>query len=140
MKLKPSILIILTLILFGGCLMDSDRADAELTIVNNSNQIIVHYDELKFPNDTALSTIAFQQTPGNTASRLIYPHDHVTEKAAFKRILNRNRDRAFMLYLFSRDTIEQVPWDRIVDEYLVLRRYDLTLEDLEAMNWVVEYP
>ncbi|MCB9292373.1 MAG: hypothetical protein H6559_04465 [Lewinellaceae bacterium] len=45
-----------------------------------------------------------------------------------------------MLYLFSRDTIGQVPWQRIRDEYLVLRRYDLTLEDLEALDWTVEYP
>ena len=45
-----------------------------------------------------------------------------------------------MIFLFSKDTIDQVPWDRIRDEYLILRRYDLTLEDLEAMNWTIEYP
>ena len=54
--------------------------------------------------------------------------------------LNDYQDDILMLYLFSRDTIEQVSWDRIVDEYLILRRYDLTLEDLEDINWTITYP
>ena len=45
-----------------------------------------------------------------------------------------------MYYLFSRDTLETVSWEEVVKEYKVLARYDLTLEDLERLNWTIYYP
>lgn len=123
-----------------GCPEEIDPADSKILIINNSDKEIVHYDELKNPSDTTLLTIAFPQTPENTESRTIQANDTSIEEAGFRRILSNNPDKVYMFYLFSRDTIEQVPWERIVEENLVLRRYDLTLDSLEARNWTITYP
>lgn len=43
------------------------------------------------------------------------------------------------IFLLDKDTLLNVPWERIVDEDLVLEKYDLSLEDLESMNRTIEY-
>ena len=44
------------------------------------------------------------------------------------------------LFIFDANVIERTPWDIVARDYLVLRRYDLTLEDLQRLNWQVTYP
>lgn len=44
------------------------------------------------------------------------------------------------LFLIDEDTLLNVDWGRIRSENLILHRYDLTLQDLEDMDWKVEYP
>lgn len=123
-----------------GCPDDPNEPDSELLVINNSNEIITHYYELKAENDTLLSTIAFPQTPENTASAVILSNDSLLIREPFISVLEDAPNEVLMLYLFSRDTIEQVAWEEIVDRYLVLERYDLTLDSLEARNWTITYP
>ncbi|MDH5381181.1 MAG: hypothetical protein OEW75_10030 [Cyclobacteriaceae bacterium] len=40
-----------------------------------------------------------------------------------------------MIYLFFKDTIDLVPWEDIVTDYNILKRYDMTLDSLETRNW-----
>jgi len=100
--------------------------------------ILVYYDFNRYP-DTSVP----QQNPFLNDTQyelaLVSSNETKIEKNEFVKILNSS-DRSMMLFIFSRDTIDQVPWPRIRDEYLVLRRYDLTLEDLETMDWTVKYP
>ena len=139
--MKNTIYLFLSVLLIcTGCPESSGEPDSTLIIINNSNETIVHYDEVKAPGDTSLATITYPQTAENTASAIINPHETVRQPDAFKEVLNENPNHVLMLYLFSRDTIELVSWERIVDEQLILKRYDLTLEDLEDMDWVIAYP
>jgi len=41
--------------------------------------------------------------------------------------------------LFDEEVIDNNSWGDIVDNDMYLIRYDLTLQDLEAMNWEIEY-
>jgi len=38
------------------------------------------------------------------------------------------------IYIFHADTIANQSWDRIRDEYMVLKRYDLSLEDIKSLD------
>lgn len=140
MKILSLILLIPIILCCVGCPEDTDPADSELLIINTSDKAIVYYFELKMLGDTSLATIAFPLSPENTESEIINPKDTAVLQEGFKRILSNNPNDILMLYLFSRDIIEQVPWERIEDEYLILRRYDLTLDSLEARDWEIEYP
>ncbi len=140
MKITRYFIITSVLLVIIGCPYEIDPIDSELTIINNSDSEIVYYFQLKTINDTSLATISFPLIPENTESVIIQPQDNVVLREGFKRILKADSSKVLMIYLFSRDTIKQVSWERIRDEYLVLRRYDLTLEDLEALNWTIEYP
>lgn len=44
-----------------------------------------------------------------------------------------------MLFLYARDTIDQVPWTQIKSEYKILKRYDLTKAILDSLNWTIRY-
>ncbi|MCH7396769.1 hypothetical protein MM236_02165 [Belliella sp. DSM 107340] len=126
--------------LCAGCPESFIEPDSKLIIMNNSDKKIIFFDQFNSPKDTLLSNFPFNLTLENTNSRIIGPNSSATFPGSYKGILNDYQDDILMLYLFSRDTIERVSWDRIVDEYLILRRYDLTLKDLEDMNWTITYP
>ncbi len=44
------------------------------------------------------------------------------------------------VFLFSSDTVVVYSWDEIRSGYKVLKRFDLSQQDLEAMNYTVTYP
>ena len=44
------------------------------------------------------------------------------------------------LYVFDAALIEKTSWDVVVRDNLVLKRYELSLEDLQRLNWRITYP
>lgn len=44
------------------------------------------------------------------------------------------------IYFFNADTINAYGWDKIQSNYKVMRRYDLSVQDLQKTNWIVTYP
>lgn len=116
---------------------DEFNPDSTLIIINNSAESVVEYREYSELEDTTL-----QVSSPFTSQKII----NVSEILPGARIEIPQESEAIKrlgvmhLYLINKDTLEQAPWQRIRDEYLILRRYDLTLEDLEALDWTVEYP
>ena len=43
------------------------------------------------------------------------------------------------IFIFEEDVLANHTWDEVVDNYLVLRRYDLSLSDLQELNWQISY-
>ena len=44
------------------------------------------------------------------------------------------------IFLFDEETVETVPWETVVKEYLVLQRYDLSIEDFKRLDNDIHYP
>ncbi len=139
MKVTICLFIISVLLVCAGCPESFDEPNSEIIILNNSDQSIVFFTQFNNPGDTSLSTFPFPLLPENIEVRTIETYSSDTIPGSFRSILDKDMNVILMVYLFSRDTIEQVPWERIKDDYLVLRRYDLTLEDLEDINWTVVF-
>ena len=53
--------------------------------------------------------------------------------------LENAESSVIMVYVFDGTTLETSKWQTVKDNNLVLKRYDLTLEDLEGMNWEIIY-
>ena len=136
--LKISLILFYCFILFA-CPDKADPIDSTLIIVNNSNENIVYKIEFNLLGDTSLQTFSFPLTTENIENRIILTNEQDSISEGFINYLE-NSNEILMVYLLSKDTIDQVPWERIRDDNLVLRRYDLTLEDLESLNWTIEYP
>ena len=51
-----------------------------------------------------------------------------------------NYEDTIMFFVFDAYTVENIPQMTITDKYLVLRRYDLSKEDLVLLNWNLYYP
>ena len=45
-----------------------------------------------------------------------------------------------MIYVFDAHVIESTPWTTVIDDDLVLKRYDLSLQDLRTLHWTITYP
>ncbi len=45
-----------------------------------------------------------------------------------------------MIFVYDAEVLETTPWDTVKANYLVLKRYDLSLQDLENMSWTITYP
>lgn len=131
-------------ILFGilsicaGCPEPDEVVDSAIVVVNNSNRDIVAFGMHKLKTDTLLQTLPFPITSQN--SEVIPPGDSTKYGGPFKKKFAEMPDKVHMIFLFSRDTLDNLSWDQITDQYLILRRYDLTLDSLEGRNWKVIFP
>lgn len=121
-----------------GCPDKDQITDSVITIKNNSNGSIIFYAINKPKNDTLLATLPYPITLTNADS--VRPGTSTKFGGPFKELFEENPDEILMIYLFSRNIIENASWEKISDEYLVLRRYDFTLDSLEARRWSIEYP
>jgi len=45
-----------------------------------------------------------------------------------------------IVYIFDAAVVENTAWEIVARDYLVLKRYDLTLEDLQLLDWKITYP
>ena len=43
------------------------------------------------------------------------------------------------IFIFSGDTIAIYDWQTIRSNYNVLKRYDLSYQDMESLNWTITY-
>ena len=46
----------------------------------------------------------------------------------------------FSIFVFEVDTLQAYSWNEIIEDYKVLQRYDLSLEDLERLDYKLSYP
>ena len=44
------------------------------------------------------------------------------------------------VYLFNADSVDAISWNLIQGQYKILKRYDLSLQDLQATNFAIPYP
>jgi len=44
------------------------------------------------------------------------------------------------VFVFSTDTLERYSWEIVKNEYKILKRYDLSLQDLEQLKYTIAYP
>jgi len=44
------------------------------------------------------------------------------------------------VFIFEEDVLANHSWADVVDKNLVLQRYNLSLKDLQQLNWQISYP
>jgi hypothetical protein len=108
-----------------------------MKITNNSNSTIYFNDSFAFPD----TTIRIEYNPVDS------PETNSIQPGATRS--NRMRGSwegkfefrdTLMIFIFDETTLKTVPWDTIRKNYMILKRYDLSLEDLVRMDWRVTYP
>jgi hypothetical protein len=79
--------------------------------------------------------------PGNPGYKTL-PHtaNVIQSRDCFEDFMNKVQVDTIMIFIFDAKIIETVPWDTIRTKYLVLKRYDLNLQDLQRLNWTITYP
>lgn len=125
-------LILVILLIYISC----DPVDHKLKIVNNSTLTIYFSDSFSYP-DTSITELnpfkspeVYRIRPGATDSDPI----RGSWEAVFETL------DTLMIFIFDERTLNKVPWDTVRKNYMILKRYDLSLEDLVRLDWRVTYP
>lgn len=115
--------------------------DSIIIIENNSNNDIMAYFVFRrFPDTTLVKSGSSPFLDAKQYELALIKANDINQTPD-EWIARFEKDSVpIMLFLFSRDTIDQVPWEKIRDEYKILRRYDLTKELLDSLNWTITYP
>jgi len=112
--------------------------DDRLEIKNESSLPIYTYDQFTFPD----TTIALYN-PSKVDVNKVLPHGkvHIPTRGSWESTFaERIPSGKLMIFIYDAKTLETTPWDTVRKKYLILKRYDLTLKDLESLNWTVTYP
>jgi hypothetical protein len=126
------------LLLATTCNKEDENCHKHINIVNNSDGDIYYSLSFRYPD-----TITLYPNPTSD------PHTSLIDKNSEKKDISRscfeaniklNSEGKIMYFIYNANTLETVPWDTVVKYYMILERYDLSLEDLESMDWTLTYP
>lgn len=126
-----NILILLAIVLCGySCEKLVDHTYI-IRVQNNSIDTVQIYASYSYPD-----TLLLDEKP---ILKMIYPNmeSSLESKKDWKEKLPND---TISIFILSKDTVDMYSWDKIKNDYNILWRYDLSLEDLEHMNWTVTYP
>ena len=155
MKTIKLFLLLLSFFMLGSCreFFDIPRFNFQyITFVNNSDTYVSFYpysfswaildygryypDTLLPPADTGYRSIDSDQY--KVLPMKSYTLNTKIEKNSLKE--NPNRKCLLMFYVFSVDTLEKYSWEEIREGYKILKRYDLSYDDMDSLNWTITYP
>ncbi len=73
--------------------------------------------------------------------KMVYPSNYssLESKKPWDVVLVVPRDTV-SIFILSKDTVNYYSWDKIRSDYNILKRYDLSLDDLKNLSWNVTYP
>lgn len=58
----------------------------------------------------------------------------------WENVINSLPSDTLSIYIFDADSIEICGWENVAKDYKVLKRYDLSVDDLKKTDWTVTYP
>jgi len=125
-----NLLYIFSIILLSfGCEKPVDKVYS-IRIENKSNDTIQFYASYVYPDTSIVSK--------KPRLDMAYPNDysHIDSKKKWEDVLPNN---IISIFILSKDTVDTYNWENIRSDYNILRRYDLSIEQLESMNWTVTY-
>ncbi len=129
--MKMNILIIMSIILCSAsCEKIVDHA-YYIKVQNSTNDTVLCYDSYSYPD----TLISFDKPLLQTVTPQSYTK--LISKKEWKEVLPKD---TISIYILSKDTVNKYSWDKIRSDYNILKRYDLSLDDLEKQNWTVTYP
>ncbi len=113
-----------------------------ITVVNKTNKTIYVDASESYPVTDFTKLIVdplfnpqTTKVEANASSKNVLPTYGNCYEAMFPNI----KSGIMMVFVFDGPTLETQGWAYIKANNLVLKRYDLTLKDLEDMNWTITY-
>jgi hypothetical protein len=122
---------------------ESEDCHKNINIVNNSRYVLQISVSNTYPDSTSSSGFGERYESFNSS---ISAHSIGKFQAKLKGCIEdamkseSYRKGVMMLFFFDKEVIENTSWETIVKDRMYLKKYDLTLEDLQNNNWTITYP
>lgn len=88
-----------------------------------------------YPDTTLPATNQYVITEIKSGSRYIYDSGLEWEE-----VFSKLPKDTLSVYIFHTDTLKRYSWEDIGNNYKILKRYDLSLDDLKQNKWTITYP
>lgn len=121
-------LVLLLSVICISATCSKDRVKTAFFIKNNSTKSIYFAFSDKYP-DTSIPPyipLAIVTDPQGSGGPFLYS---VSSNSGIVEI-----------FLFDSSIVASKPWDSITKNYMVLKRYDLTIDSINKMNTTITYP
>ena len=126
-------LFFLLLIMLGCPREETEDCHRGVTIINNSDKPIYYKVGISYPDTSLYYNPASSPNPYKISA-------NSRKKHWFGDCYEAAVRETLMVFIFDAYTLEHTPWDTVVANYMVLKRYDLSLNDLNKLKWHVTYP
>lgn len=117
-------------IFFGG---EDDR----LIIKNNSDKRLYACAQINFP-DTSIGS--YNPSVSKENYEVLPQSEKRLISHSWEQVVVSSGSDTLMLFIFDAQVLEKTPFATVKNQYLILKRYDLSLDDFQRMNWIINYP
>jgi len=138
--MKYLFMLLMGIVLLSATCSDNNKENCHyrVAIENNSDRDIYFSPSGRYPDTLTLdpnpvSAGDYYKVGRNTTGKHLY-------RDCIEYDFKANPSGIIMYFIYDAQTLETVPWDTVVKNYMVLKRYDLSLENLQQMNWTITYP
>lgn len=140
------LILIFVLLMFVSCVKPQVNTNNDhnfITFINKSNTVLYTYPDYRYPNTDSYKDLdpnklkvnpqyKVNSNESNTRALTAYNWESAYEPI-------NTKSGIIMFYVFDAKTYDEKGWDYIKTNNLVLKRYDLTLQDLKNSNWTITY-
>jgi len=122
-------------ILFTISCRDDENCHDSISIVNNSDKAIYFDNSYRYPDTTLYTNPTLDKS-------YFKMEEHSSKFDYYRNCLEGDFDFTpkILYFIYDAETLETTPWDTVCKKYMVLKRYDLSIADLQRMNWTLTYP
>ena len=139
-KLILSVFIVLVS-LASSCKKNKEVGDELITVNNSDHKIRViinfNYPDTNFVSLRECLGCVTSIEPNSSYQHFYFPNNKYGWK---DRISENNIHNTLTMYVIHGDTLLNNTFEEIQEDYNILRRYELSVEELESMNWTITYP
>jgi len=133
--MKKSVVFIFLSFMLSSCILEETY---KFNIRNDSNKELYFYRAYANSINVYPDTLLFEQFALTHINPLSTFHLGGFQKIDEK--INEIPSDTLSIYFFDNDTLENFSWETICDEYKVLKRYDLSLKDIQLLDYEIPYP
>ncbi len=135
------------LIMFAGGILalsackSSPHIKHSITLINNDSKSIGYYfalggrDGNTYPDTVPPVSVSYVGKELESDKRFIYYFG-----GGKSELIQSLPNDTLSVYIFSTDTLKRYSWEEVRSGYKVLRRYNLSLSDLNRLDWTLTYP
>jgi hypothetical protein len=122
---------------------ESENCHSAITFSNNSDMTLYVKEENFYlidpPDPFDISRLSYFHPGQKNIKSYSVSKDALSSTMCFENSFGGDLEILY-IYIFDAAVIKNTSWEVVARDYLVLKRYDLTLKDLQRLNWKIAYP
>ncbi len=130
-------MLVCTIVAISCTPIDPDGHYKILFVNNSDNDVFVRADWW-YP-DTVITFGNPAKSENEFMVKAKSSNGHPLSKAYSSYEADFKLNDTFMVFVLDAELVKNTPWDTVKAKYLVLKRYDLSFNDLDSMNWTITY-